>query len=86
MRVKNLPNIFLNYRFTSFSNPTQVSLLDEVEAKVMQVMTKQIKNNSQIITRSSRFSDLGIDSLDSVELVVEIEREFGLDLSNDEAH
>ena len=49
-------------------------------------MSKNIKTKTQPITSSSKFSDLGIDSLDSVELVVEMEREFGLDLSNDEAH
>ena len=52
----------------------------------MQVMWKNIKNKTKTITPTSKFSELGIDSLDSVELVVEMEREFGLDLTNDEAH
>ena len=71
------------YAFTSMG--TQVSLLDEVEGKVLQVMREWVRDPTQL-TKTATFKDLGIDSLDSVHVVVQMEAVFGFDLSNKEAH
>jgi hypothetical protein len=58
------------YSFTSSSNPTQVSLLEEIEAKVMQVLRTSAKCNQKILSKTSTFEELGLDSLDTTEIVV----------------
>lgn len=43
------------YQFTSSSNPTQVALLEEVEAKVFQVMRSAAKCNQKKLTKTATF-------------------------------
>jgi len=63
----------IRYNFTSTSDPTQVALLEETEAKVFQVLKSATKCNQAKLTKSATFEELGFDSLDSVELVVAME-------------
>jgi hypothetical protein len=63
----------IRYRFTSSSDSTQVALLEEVEAKVYQVLKSAAKCNQSKLNKSATFEELGFDSLDSVELVVAME-------------
>jgi hypothetical protein len=58
------------FLFTSSSDSTQVALLEEVEAKVFQVLKSAAKCNQAKLNRAATFEELGFDSLDSVELVV----------------
>lgn len=64
---------FISFRFTSTSDPTQVALLEEVEAKVYQVLRSAAKCDQKKLTNKATFEELGFDSLDSVELVVAME-------------
>ena len=73
------------YFFTSTSDPTQVAILEEVEAKVFQVLKSAAKCDQSKLARSATFEELGFDSLDSVELVVAMEEYFGFDIPNEEA-
>lgn len=63
----------VRYSFTSSSDSTQVALLEEVEAKVYQVLKTAAKCNQSKLSRNATFEELGFDSLDSVELVVAME-------------
>ena len=88
--VKPLPclkvtSITPRYFFTSTSDPTQVAILEEVEAKVFQVLKSAAKCDQSKLARSATFEELGFDSLDSVELVVAMEEYFGFDIPNEEA-
>ena len=56
----------LKYNFTSSSDSTQTALLEEVEAKVFQVLKSAAKCNQAKLNRSATFEELGFDSLDSV--------------------
>ena len=48
-----------------------------VEAKVIDVVAEQLGVNKDNITRDTSFvNDLGADSLDTVELIMELEEEF----------
>ena len=73
------------YFFTSSSDSTQVALLEEVEAKVFQVLKTAAKCNQAKLNKNASFEELGFDSLDSVELVVAMEEYFGFDIPNEEA-
>lgn len=73
------------YSFTSTSDPSSTQILEEVEAKIFQVLKSAAKCKTERLTRNATFEELGFDSLDSVELVVAMEENFGFDISNEEA-
>ena len=58
----------------------------DVEAKVKEiVMDKLGVEESQITQEASFTNDLGADSLDTVELIMEFEKEFDLAIPDDQA-
>ena len=58
----------------------------EIEAKVIEIVSKQLGVAKDKIARASSFvNDLGADSLDTVELVMEIEDAFDLSIPDDAA-
>ena len=58
----------------------------EIETKVIEIVSKQLGVAKDKITRASSFvNDLGADSLDTVELVMEIEDAFDLSIPDDAA-
>lgn len=73
------------YVFTSTSDPSTTRILEEVEAKIFHVLKSAAKCKIDKLTRTATFEDLGFDSLDAVELVVAMEENFNLDISNEEA-
>jgi len=57
-----------------------------VEAKVRDIIVEQLGvNPDQVTTEASFVDDLGADSLDTVELVMALEEEFGLEIPDEEA-
>ena len=57
-----------------------------VEERVMDVVSEQLALNKETLTRDSDFiKDLGSDSLDQVELIMELEEEFGITIPEEEA-
>ena len=58
----------------------------EIEAKVIKIVADQLNvDESEINPDSSFVDDLGADSLDTVELVMAFEEEFGIDIPDDDA-
>jgi acyl carrier protein len=58
----------------------------ELEGKVIKVVAEKLSIEEKAITMASRFQeDLGADSLDIVELLMEIEENFGVNISDDES-
>lgn len=50
-----------------------------IEEQVINVVAEQLAVDKEKITRETSFvNDLGADSLDTVELIMELEEEFGL--------
>ena len=57
-----------------------------IEEKVIQIVAEQMSVDKATITRNTSFvNDLNADSLDTVELVMELEDEFDLTIPDDEA-
>ena len=57
-----------------------------VEAKVTSIVAKQLGiGEDEVNNESSFIDDLGADSLDTVELVMSLEEEFDIEISDDEA-
>jgi acyl carrier protein len=55
--------------------------------KVKNIIVKQLGVNPDEVTEGAAFiEDLGADSLDTVELVMELEKEFGIEIPDDDAN
>ena len=60
--------------------------MSEVLDKVVEIVCNQLSVNKEYVTPDAWFvEDLGADSLDTVELVMAFEEEFGLEIPDDEA-
>ena len=58
----------------------------EIENKVKQIIVDELGVDENEVTPNARFiDDLGADSLDTVELVMALEEEFGLDIHDEDA-
>lgn len=57
-----------------------------LEDKVKEIIVEQLGVNAdQVTTEASFIEDLGADSLDTVELVMAFEEEFGADIPDEDA-
>ena len=57
-----------------------------IEERVKKVVEEQLTvNEDQITCEASFIDDLGADSLDTVELVMALEEEFGVEIPDEEA-
>jgi acyl carrier protein len=57
-----------------------------VEERVIDIVAEQLGVEKDKITRDTHFvNDLGADSLDTVELVMELEEEFDISIPEDQA-
>ena len=57
-----------------------------IEERVRDLIVEQLGVNADQVTREASFiDDLGADSLDTVELVMAFEEEFGIDIPDEDA-
>ena len=60
--------------------------MDNLEARVKKIVAEQLGvAEADIKSESSFVEDLGADSLDTVELIMAFEEEFGVEISDDDA-
>jgi acyl carrier protein len=61
-------------------------MADNITDKVRDIIVEQLGVNPEQVTPEAKFiEDLGADSLDTVELVMAFEEEFGIDVPDEEA-
>nr|YP_536962.1 acyl carrier protein [Neopyropia yezoensis]Q1XDK6.1 RecName: Full=Acyl carrier protein; Short=ACP [Neopyropia yezoensis]AIA21514.1 acyl carrier protein [Neopyropia fucicola]AGH27606.1 acyl carrier protein [Neopyropia yezoensis]QFZ66942.1 acyl carrier protein [Neopyropia yezoensis]ULU28923.1 acyl carrier protein [Neopyropia yezoensis]WKD83437.1 acyl carrier protein [Neopyropia yezoensis] len=59
---------------------------NEIFEKVQDIVAEQLGIEKKIVTREANFSsDLGADSLDTVELVMAIEEKFSIEIPDEDA-
>ncbi|HUU39952.1 MAG TPA: acyl carrier protein [Desulfatiglandales bacterium] len=57
-----------------------------VEEKIKKIICEQLEvNEEDVVPKASFVDDLGADSLDQVELIMAMEEEFGLSISDEDA-
>lgn len=82
----SLRKIGKSFLFNSLSRKfSQSTILEEVEAKVFQVLKSGAKCRIENMSLNSKFEELGYDSLDSVEMIVAMEEHFGFFIKDSEA-
>ncbi len=60
--------------------------MSEIQAKVKAIIVEKLGvDESEVVSTASFTNDLGADSLDTVELIMEFEKEFGLSIPEDQA-
>ncbi len=60
--------------------------MSEIEAKVKEIIVEKLGVEETEVTPEASFTnDLGADSLDTVELIMEFEKEFGITIPDDQA-
>jgi acyl carrier protein len=52
----------------------------EVQEKIIELLAEATDADAAEITADTAFADLGIDSLDMTEMVMQLEEEFGIEL------
>ncbi len=63
-----------------------MSKVDNIEQEVIKIIADNQGKKIEEISVDSRFAeDLGVDSLSTVEIMMEIEKEFGVDIPDEEA-
>lgn len=60
--------------------------MSEIQQKVTDIIVEKCGVNASEVTPEALFTqDLGLDSLDTVELIMEFEKEFGITIPDDKA-
>ena len=60
--------------------------MSEIAAKVVAIVVDKLGvEESQVTPEASFTGDLGADSLDTIELIMEFEKEFGISIPDDQA-
>jgi acyl carrier protein len=61
-------------------------MAENTEARVKEIIVNELGVEAEKVTRGASFvEDLGADSLDTVELVMAFEEEFGIDIPDEDA-
>ena len=64
----------------------RITIMSEIESKVKAIIVDKLGvDEAEVKPEASFTNDLGADSLDTVELIMEFEKEFGISIPDDKA-
>ena len=67
-------------------NILKIKIMSEIESKVKAIIVDKLGvDEAEVKPEASFTNDLGADSLDTVELIMEFEKEFGISIPDDKA-
>ncbi len=58
--------------------------MDDIELKVTKIIAEYLNVKEDSFSHHDKFSDLGADSLDAVELIMAVEDAFGVEVTDEE--
>ena len=75
-----------NHKNRQFKNIQNITIMSEIQSKVVAIIVDKLGvDESEVKPEASFTNDLGADSLDTVELIMEFEKEFGVSIPDDKA-
>ena len=76
----------LQNRKKTFINNKIFTTMSEIASRVKAIIADKLNVDENEVTENAEFTkDLGADSLDTVELIMEFEKEFGITIPDDKA-
>ena len=82
-------NVLLCTRFQQNAvifQDSNITIMSEIESKVKAIIVDKLGvDEAEVKAEASFTNDLGADSLDTVELIMEFEKEFGISIPDDKA-
>ena len=87
LQISNKIRSFASVFYFEFSfNHLKITIMSEIESKVNAIIVDKLGvEASEVKPEASFTNDLGADSLDTVELIMEFEKEFGISIPDDKA-
>lgn len=77
-------NFYLTFAPKIFYESLKLTIMSEIESRVKQIIIEKFGVSESMVTSEANFTnDLSADSLDRVELIMEIEDEFGISIPED---
>tara|TARA_B100000242_G_scaffold291890_1_gene266103 strand:- start:6078 stop:6401 length:324 start_codon:yes stop_codon:yes gene_type:complete len=75
-----------NLKFFIFVDNNKSSIMSDISSRVKAIIVDKLGvDENEVVTTASFTNDLGADSLDTVELIMEFEREFNIQIPDDQA-
>lgn len=69
-----------------FNNPKVARIMSSIAERVTKIIVDKLGvDESEVTPEASFINDLGADSLDTVELIMEFEKEFNISIPDDQA-
>ena len=82
---KRLPRDSKEYEYYLLTSK-KITIMSEIAERVKAIIVDKLSVDENEVTPNASFStDLGADSLDTVELIMEFEKEFGISIPDEEA-
>lgn len=75
-----------NLKFFIFVDNNKSSIMSDISSRVKAIIVDKLGvDENEVVPEASFTNDLGADSLDTVELIMEFEKEFDIQIPDDQA-